>query len=61
MLLAAPGLALAHDGHGNSMMHALLHLLEESPLFLSLAGLGLMLLIAFLYRKFSSLSAKRKP
>jgi hypothetical protein len=36
LVLGLPALALAHEGHGNTPLHALMHTLEENGLWIVL-------------------------
>jgi hydrogenase/urease accessory protein HupE len=44
--------AWAHEGHGNSLLHAFLHLLQEPDHLLLLSGVaGVVLAIWFFYKR----------
>lgn len=36
LLLVAPSLSVAHDGHGNTPLHALMHMIEANGIWLGL-------------------------
>lgn len=49
--LAFAGPAFAHEGHGNTVHHALMHLLQEPDHLLLLAAAGVVIFAAWRYFK----------
>lgn len=56
VLLALPTVALAHDGHGNTPLHGIIHMLEANG-----AWIGLALLVGMGSLIYRAVNIRRQP